>query len=284
MVGAPRVRRSRATGRRCASRSARWRSRGVPRAAARSRTLGFVEITVTARPGRQGPRRDRRARARGAAARGRAAARAAGLEERSRGRREAAARARPRRPPRARRPGARLGRGGFRARLRRRDVRRREGVVDGPLGRGDAGRPRVDPAARVRGRLRAPEAREERPGPRLRPRAGGGRAARVLRDADEVPRVGRRRVAARTLAALAASASSSTGRSSAWTAAAEKGLLSEDGALETGRGAFSVEPFLVSGREAPTAGPSPRRRSRSTTATCRSRRFCGTTRTACRSR
>ena len=136
----------------------------------------------------------------------------------------------------------------------------------------------------VRGRLRAPEAREERAGPRLRPRASRGRAARVRRDADEVPRVGRGRVAART-----AGRARCVEEQLYWTLVGvdggrEKGLLSEDGALETGRGAFARRAVPRLRREVLADGPNPTRRSRSTTATCRSRRFCATTRTACRSR
>ena len=62
----------------------------------------------------------------------------------------------------------------------------------------------------------------------------------------------RTRRAASTLAA--SPASNPIGRLSASTAGAESALISEDGALEIGRGGFSIEPFIVSGSRLITLG------------------------------
>ena len=241
---------------------------------------------MTAGERRAGPRLDRRARARQSClSAGAPPAPPGSLAERSRGSgEEQTVRPRPRRAPRDRRPLPRLGRRGLRARLRRRGVRRREGWRRARSIAAARGGPRLDPlpeseAAFVRLRLQ---------------KSARGRRLRAPRIAVEPPEFSRRRRSSsrpsrRTRRAGAgrdrSSASSSTGRSSASTAAAEKGLLSEDGALETGRGDFSVEPFLAAGRQAPRLG-----RGRANRSVARGRRpadpvrACAPTRAACRSR
>ena len=112
---------------------------------------------------------------------------------------------------------------------------------------GQRRRKRLHRAARVRGPLPAPDDAGRRG---EFDRAGRVRraAAGILRHAQRLPQGRRlaRRNAARIRAASAAS--SRTGPSSGIDGGDEQGLIGEDGAIELGKGAFSIEPVVVTRR------------------------------------
>ena len=106
--------------------------------------------------------------------------------------------------------------------------------------------------------------------------AGRGRGARLDFGASAngfVPRS--RRSAARRLAARLRRRAEllDPGRSTA--AGGQSGLIDEDGAIELGRGGFSIEPFVVA-RRMPLGWADAGGRGCARTATCRSRRWSGT--------
>ncbi len=153
----------------------------------------------------------------------------------------------PRRPARDRRPLALLGRRGLRPPLRRRGLRRRHAVAPRAVDRGRTRRTRLDLPS----------------GDRTRRSSGCGStralAAGATRSATCAPSRPRSRTRPRSFSRPSARDSprgrwprSLVGEQIYWTlvgvdGGSEKGLLSEDGALETGRGDYSVEPFLRAG-------------------------------------
>jgi hypothetical protein len=176
---------------------------------------------------------------------------------------------RPRPAAGIRRPGARVGRPRFPAEILGRGLGRREGMVSSQGGLGIAGETRVPvpsrfpiPASSV---LKLAESARLGRGTAftkygIRPPEFSDTPTAFLQNvARDAPRArGRARSRARD----------STGRSLEWTAAATRVSCPKTEALETGRGGFSLEPFLWTGGSS-SAGAARRSRTRSNTEICR---------------